>query len=85
MKKPPNMHTIDRYVRLIVGITCVYIGFIDMSLISSKLLSIFVGVFGVVNIWAFITTRCPVYSAAGFSTAATKSQSTNESGDASEV
>jgi len=69
MKKGPNMHPIDRVVRLIVGVICVYIGFIDFNLISSRPVAILVGVFGVVNLWAFVTTRCPVYSAAGFSTA----------------
>jgi len=69
MKKEPNMHTIDRMVRLIVGCICVYVGFIDLNLISSKPVAILVGIFGLVNVWAFITTRCPVYSAAGFSTA----------------
>lgn len=69
MKKGPNMHPIDRVVRLIVGVSCVYIGFIDLSLISSRPVAILVGIFGLVNLWAFITTRCPVYSAAGFSTA----------------
>lgn len=69
MKKGPNMHLIDRVVRLIVGLSCVYIGFIDLSLISSRPVAILVGVFGAINLWAFVTTRCPVYSAAGFSTA----------------
>lgn len=78
------MHTIDRIVRLIVGITCVYVGFVDMSLISSRPAAIAVGVFGVVNIWAFITTRCPVYAAAGFSTA-TKSQLVDDTGDANQT
>ena len=77
MKKQPNMHPIDRFVRLVVGLICVYIGFIDMSLISSRPLAILVGVFGAVNIWAFITSRCPVYAAAGFSTA-DKSEKTTE-------
>ena len=77
MKKGPNMHQIDRVVRLIVGIICVYIGFIDFSLISSRPVGILVGIFGVVNIWAFITTRCPVYSAAGFSTATRTEETTN--------
>ncbi|MGD8642368.1 MAG: DUF2892 domain-containing protein [Gammaproteobacteria bacterium] len=69
MKKPPNMHPIDRSVRLIVGLICVYIGFIDISLISSRPLAIVVGLFGAINIWAFSTSRCPVYSVAHFSTA----------------
>lgn len=70
MKKQPNMHPIDRVVRLIIGVTCVYVGFIDASLIASKPLSWLVGVFGVVNLWAFVTVRCPVYSITGFSTTA---------------
>jgi hypothetical protein len=77
MQKGPNMHTIDRVVRLIVGLICVYIGFIDLSLISSRPVAILVGVFGVVNLWAFITTRCPVYSVAGFSTAAKTEETTD--------
>ena len=68
MKKNPNMHPIDRIVRLVIGIVCVYIGFIDLSLISSKPLAILVGIFGVVNLWAFATIRCPVYTITGFST-----------------
>jgi len=66
------MHEIDRVVRLIVGIICVYIGFIDFNLISSRPVAITVGIFGAINIWAFLTSRCPVYSAAGFSTAEKK-------------
>ncbi|WP_455208688.1 YgaP family membrane protein [Kaarinaea lacus] len=76
MKKGPNMHPIDRVVRLIVGLSCVYIGFIDLSLISSRPVAIVVGIFGVINLWAFTTTRCPVYSAAGFSTADKTEEST---------
>ena len=68
MKKEPNMHSIDRVVRLIIGVICVYIGFIDTNLISSRPVGLLVGAFGVVNLWAFMTTRCPVYSIAGFST-----------------
>ncbi|MGD8567937.1 MAG: DUF2892 domain-containing protein [Gammaproteobacteria bacterium] len=72
------MHQIDRIVRLVAGLTCIYIGFVDSSLISSQPVSIVVGIFGTINLWAFITSRCPVYSAAGFSTAI-KRQQTAES------
>lgn len=79
MSKPTNMHPIDRTVRLIVGLVCVYTGFIDVNLISSRPVAILVGVFGVVNLWAFISSRCPVYTAAGFSTAgANKTQQTTD-------
>lgn len=69
MKKGPNMHPLDRFVRLVVGGICIYIGFIDSNLISSKPVAILVGIFGLVNLWSFITWRCPVYAVAGFSTA----------------
>jgi len=69
MKKTPNMHQIDRIVRLIIGLVCVYIGFIDTDLITSRAVAMLVGIFGVVNIWAFYTFRCPVYTMANFSTA----------------
>ena len=75
MTKPTNMHQIDRIVRLIVGLACVYVGFVDTSLIPSRIVAILVGIFGIANIWAFITSRCPVYSVAGFSTASKATRS----------
>ncbi len=68
MKKSRNMHTLDRYVRLTIGVTCIYIGFIDTSLIANRIVAALVGVFGVTNLWAFYTARCPVYAMTGFST-----------------
>ncbi len=68
MEKSRNMHTIDRYVRLTIGITCIYIGFIDTSLIANRIVAALIGVFGMTNLWAFFTARCPVYTMAGFST-----------------
>lgn len=78
MKRHSNMHQVDRVVRLIVGLVCVYIGFVDMQLISNRVVAVLVGVFGVVNLWAFFTSRCPVYTAAGFSTAAKLEESTEK-------
>ncbi len=68
MKKEPNLHKIDRIMRGIIGLGCIYIGFIDTSLITNRVVAILMGVFGIVNLWAFATHRCPVYTAAGFST-----------------
>lgn len=69
MKKCANMHSVDRAMRLVIGVICLYVGFVGSSLITSKPVAILVGVFGVVNVWAFMTSRCPVYTVAGFSTA----------------
>ena len=68
MEKSRNMHTIDRYVRLTIGVICIYLGFIDTSLIANRIVAALVGVFGVTNLWAFFTSRCPVYTLTGFST-----------------
>ena len=68
MEKTRNMHTIDRYVRLTIGLTCIYIGFIDSSLITNRIVAGLVGVFGVGNLWAFYTAYCPLYPATGINT-----------------
>lgn len=68
MEKSRNMHTIDRYVRLTIGITCIYIGFIDTSLIANRVVAALIGVFGMTNLWAFYSARCPVYAMTGFTT-----------------
>jgi len=68
MEKPRNMHTLDRYLRLAIGIVCVYFGFIDTALIANPITATLVGVFGAINLWAFYTARCPVYAMAGMST-----------------
>lgn len=70
MSKEPNLHTIDRAVRFIIGVGCTYIGFIDTSLIANRMVAVIVGIFGIANLWAFATRRCPVYTVAGFSTVA---------------
>ena len=68
MKLERNLSVIDRVVRLSVGIICVYIGFIDMALLDNKLLSVMIGLFGLINVFAFFTYHCPVYAAAGINT-----------------
>ena len=68
METTRNMHTIDRYVRLTIGLICIYISFIDTSLITNRIVAGLVVVFGLVNLWAFYTARCPLYAATGINT-----------------
>jgi len=63
-----NLHKIDRLIRALVGIGCIYIGFIDQSMITNNFVSLIIGVFGVINIIAAAISNCPVYGLAGFST-----------------
>lgn len=52
MNIKPNLHNLDRLVRIIIGIACIYIGFVDSSFIVNPMVSILVGIFGIVNIFA---------------------------------
>jgi hypothetical protein len=63
-----NLHTLDRVIRLIVGLGCIYFGFIDTTLIGNVLAATLVGIFGVVNLFASVVSYCPVYGVTGIST-----------------
>lgn len=68
MKIKRNLHVIDRVARTIVGIGCVYAGFVDAAIIGNEIVSILVGIFGLINLVAAITSFCVVYALAGIST-----------------
>lgn len=70
MSFKPNLSTTDRIIRTLVGIGCIYVGFIDQNIITNNIISILVGIFGIVNIVAAVISHCPVYGLAGFSTCA---------------
>ena len=63
-----NLHSVDRIARLLLGSVCVYIGFINETIIYNNIISIVLGLFGVINIVSAILSNCPVYDLAGFST-----------------
>jgi len=68
MNLKKNLSLIDRIARLSIGVACVYIGFIDSTLIANNIASFLIGVFGAVNLFAFATSFCPVYAITGLST-----------------
>ena len=74
MKIKRNLHNIDRIARLVIGVVCIYVGFIDTSIIGNSLVSTLVGIFGIVNIYAGLVASCPVYSLTGLSTYREKNQ-----------
>lgn len=63
-----NLHTIDRAVRLVLGVGCTYIGFLDSSIIGNSLAAILVGIFGIINLFAAVFSYCPIYGLTGIST-----------------
>ena len=63
-----NLHTIDIIVRLVIGGSLVYVGFIDTSYIANGTVRVLLGIFGAVNIVAGLLRACPIYALAGIST-----------------
>lgn len=63
-----NMHTIDRAIRVVLGLLLVWIGFIDQGMISNQLIAWAIGLFGIVNLVSAAAAFCPIYFMAGFST-----------------
>ena len=72
MKLKRNMNHFDQILRLGIGIASIYVGFIDTALIGEPLISICIGIFGVVNLFSVATAHCPIYNMAGISTLAEK-------------
>jgi hypothetical protein len=63
-----NLHRIDRILRSLVALGCIYVGFINPLYIGDQFLAWGVAVFGAVNLLAAAIGSCPFYAAAGIST-----------------
>lgn len=63
-----NMHIIDRLLRFVIGLACLYAGFYDWGLIPNSVVSILVGCFGVMNLASAVVGVCPVYWLGGIRT-----------------
>lgn len=63
-----NLHPVDRAGRLVLGLACIYFGFVDTGLIGSSVAATLVGLFGILNLFAAFSSYCPVYHATGIST-----------------
>jgi len=69
MKIKNNMSWLDRIIRVFLSGICIYIGFVDKSLINDPLLGALVGGFGIFNLLVFMVGFCPAYTLAGINTA----------------
>jgi len=70
-----NLHTVDRIFRLTIGLVCIYIGFFS-GLLDNQMVSVIIGIFGAINVYAFSVASCPVYSVCGISTIGANEQET---------
>jgi len=64
-----NMCMLDRVIRVFFSLACLYLGFVDLSIIGDPLLATLVGLFGAFNLLVIAIGICPVYHLAGISTA----------------
>ena len=74
-----NMCTIDRILRVSVGIALLYVGFIDPDILGfeSTLVSIVIGVIGLMNIGSAFMGHCPVYKIANLSSLGKQEDNSN--------
>jgi len=63
-----NLNGIDRSIRSIIALGCIYTGFIDPSYIEDLFLAGAIGGFGIINLIAVALGSCPFYIIAGIST-----------------
>lgn len=63
-----NLSNIDRGIRISAGLTLMYFGFIDTTLIGDAYLAAALGVLGLVNLGAGVISYCPLYRLAGINT-----------------
>ena len=69
-----NMCMLDRVVRLIAGIALIYFGFIATDIINNQPINIFLGILGVINIFAASSSFCPLYVVAHIDTGKNKAE-----------
>jgi hypothetical protein len=55
------MHHIDRIIRVVVAAILIYFGFIETSWVTSELIPMILGLFGVANLLAGLSGFCPIY------------------------
>lgn len=63
----PNLCRIDRIIRFTLGSLCVYYGFVEGTAFANRIVALLIGAFGVLNLFASMTSHCPVYALCGVS------------------
>jgi hypothetical protein len=63
-----NVGTIDRSIRIIIGMCAVYLTLFPNALITNEILRIFVAVFGIGNLLVGLFLFCPLYTLADIDT-----------------
>lgn len=63
-----NVGKMDRIIRMLIGITGIYLALYPAPYLSNEILRVFIGVFGVGNLMVSMIKFCPLYTLADIST-----------------
>lgn len=63
-----NVSNVDRVVRIVIGILCAYLALFPTPILSNEILRVFIGGFGLINLFTGLFNFCPIYALADIST-----------------
>lgn len=63
-----NVGRLDQILRIGIGLALMWVGFVDDSMITDRLIATIVGLFGLLNLIAALFRVCPFYTLAGINT-----------------
>jgi len=63
-----NVGTVDRVIRVTIGIICAYLALAPTAALTNDVLRIFLGLFGAMNLITGLLGWCPMYAMANMST-----------------
>lgn len=70
-----NMSDLDRLLRVTAALVLIYISYFSEQLISNAIISLLLGLLGLLNLAAAITAFCPLYRLADIDTRKNKNNS----------
>lgn len=63
-----NVGTVDRIIRVTIGIICAYLALVPTTVLSNDVLRVFLGIFAALNLGTGLLGYCPMYAMANMST-----------------
>ncbi len=66
--RQPNVGRFDQILRLGIGAAFVWVGFVDTTVIDTRVVATLIGLLGLFNLAAALLRVCPFYNLAGITT-----------------
>jgi len=64
----PNMGSVDRGIRILVGSLFIYFGFFDHAVVTDRFSGVLIGLVGIIFLTVSMFAYCPAYVLIGLST-----------------